>query len=287
MNGFYGPPYAPPSCEPEGFWSPNRTHIVRPTPLRSKPSASGETEAEDEPVRPLPTSRIATPQNLGARSPLKSALPSVIFSLRMLAIVPAMGGTFVHLYHFYDPPPITKENQNTRVEYGLSILWALLTAHQCLSLTTGLLQRWRAYYSLLPTLIRLLALQAICWPATHLTLKLFDHSKRPLVCWTAIGTTTCVSKSIQLWVTSNLRVGTSDNALLQGPEAWRRVLYVVVKQLSNGPEIDDASKGDMKRRSRRMNWNRVLLQCVVPPAVIYFFMAWALVLKGEYYQTGC
>jgi hypothetical protein len=68
-------------------------------------------------------------------------------------------------------------------------------------LTTGLLTRWRLYYPPLPTLIRLLALQAICWPATHLTLKILEHEKRPLICWAVIGTTTCVSRSVQIWVT--------------------------------------------------------------------------------------
>src|SRR5271170_7526704 len=79
---------------------------------------------------------------------------------------------------------------------------AILTGYQCLRLTTGLLARWRLYYPPLPTLIRLLALQAICWPATHLTLKILEHEKRPLICWAVIGTTTCVSRSVQIWVTS-------------------------------------------------------------------------------------
>jgi hypothetical protein len=45
-------------------------------------------------------------------------------------------------------------------------LQALLTAFQCLALSTGLLKRWRVYYPPLATLIRLIALQGICWPAT-------------------------------------------------------------------------------------------------------------------------
>ncbi|KAL0569369.1 hypothetical protein V5O48_012604, partial [Marasmius crinis-equi] len=61
-----------------------------------------------------------------------------------------------------------------RVDYVVSILWALLTAHQCLALTTGLTTRWRVYYPPLSTLIRLLALQAICWPATMFAMQMFD-----------------------------------------------------------------------------------------------------------------
>lgn len=81
---------------------------------------------------------------------------------------------------------------------------ASLTIYQSLSLTTGLLHRWRLYYSPLSTLIRLLALQAICWPATHFTLSWLEVGKRPVVCWAVVGSTTCVSRSVQIWVVSNL-----------------------------------------------------------------------------------
>lgn len=39
------------------------------------------------------------------------------------------------------------------------VVQSILTGWQCLMMTSGLLKRWRVYYSPLPTLIRLLALQ--------------------------------------------------------------------------------------------------------------------------------
>lgn len=141
------------------------------------------------------------------------------------------------------------------------------------------------YYSLLPTLIRLLALQAICWPATHLTLKIFDHDKRPLVCWAAIGTTTCISKAIEMWVTSNLRLHPKDG------RGWsvRGVAVWVVGELGGRAGNSDVPAGSGLRndsmgnaKGRRWNWNRVLTKCVAPPCAIYVVMAWALLLKREF-----
>lgn len=115
-----------------------------------------------------------------------------------------------------------------------------------------MLYRWQAYYSPLSTLIRLVALQGICWPATHFTLTLFDHAKRPLACWALIGTTTCFSRSVQMWVTSNLWDGRHDRPNRSG-----------------------------KLGERRWNWARVGLKCVLPAGILYFVTAWAVILKME------
>ncbi|EGO23196.1 hypothetical protein SERLADRAFT_394330, partial [Serpula lacrymans var. lacrymans S7.9] len=210
---------------------------------------AGETETEaDEPPRHLPTTRI-----LPASAPLvpQSTLTSVLFEAsRLLSVVPALVGAVVNIWSIWRPPRGIIHNSDSspecqwdkwgrqtlpdRGDYFIAVLWAILTAAQCLALTTGLLRRWQAYYPPLPTLIRLLALQAICWPATHFTLNVLgslganadcflDRSVsrgaleleldtillrwttvRPEVCWAVIGTTTCVSRSIQIWVTSNL-----------------------------------------------------------------------------------
>lgn len=80
---------------------------------------------------------------------------------------------------------------------------ALVTAHFCFSLTTGLTYRWRSYYSLPSTLTRLLSLQCLCWPATYLTLW-FLGANRPLLSWIVIGVTTGWSRTVQMWVTSNV-----------------------------------------------------------------------------------
>ncbi|KAG8996671.1 hypothetical protein FRB94_008077 [Tulasnella sp. JGI-2019a] len=231
-----------------------------------------EGETEDD-QKPLPTSRIAP----ALQSSTSKVLPSLFFALRMLSIVPATLGTLFHLHHLYHPPPITRQNPNGRVEYAVTILWTIVTAHQCLSLTTGLLHRWRIYYSTLPTLIRLLALQcAILWPLTHATLNILNHAKRPLICWAVIGTTTCISKAIELWVTSNLRPAR------KGEKAWHSVIGVAGWVLGEEPVREGVSYEMAKGKIRRWNWERVLRHCVAPPCAIYFVMAWALVLKGEF-----
>ncbi len=99
----------------------------------------------------------------------------ILFQLfRLLAIVPAVFGTLWNIYHVLRPPDGLNE---WRVDYSVSVLWvclvaliaveqhslprsqSVLTGWQCLQLTTGLLKRWRVYYSLPAALIRLLALQ--------------------------------------------------------------------------------------------------------------------------------
>ncbi|CAG7850631.1 SubName: Full=Related to Myp1 protein {ECO:0000313/EMBL:CCA68344.1} [Serendipita indica DSM 11827] len=121
--------------------------------------------------------------------------PLMFQCLRTLAVIPAGVETLHLLAH-----------GNTRLDYMAAAAWSLLTAYQVLAFTTGLLNRWRHYYPIASTLIRLLALQAICWPATFYTLRFlqYDGVERPLACWAVIGTTTCITRSIQLWVTSNI-----------------------------------------------------------------------------------
>ena len=119
------------------------------------------------------------------------------------------------------------------------------------------------YYPPLSTLIRLLALQAICWPATHLTLSFLEHAKRPVICWAVIGTTTSVSRAIQLWVTSNLWWETEGKAERQG---WKR-------------------KIGGRWGGRRWDWAEVWAQCGVPMGVCYFVMAWAEALRRDW--QGC
>jgi hypothetical protein len=77
----------------------------------------------------------------------------------------------------------------------------VLTGAQCAALARGLLARWRAYYAPGATLVRLLALQGICWPATHVTLRLAGATPAG---WALVGTATCCSRAVQMWATSNL-----------------------------------------------------------------------------------
>ncbi|KAK4684373.1 hypothetical protein P7C73_g5804, partial [Tremellales sp. Uapishka_1] len=158
---------------------------------------------------------------------------SSLVSLRLLAIVPSLWGIFVlshavitgGLYHDVWPWGVdfSREALERLVQQGhgdyeglwrpvprgdmlLSIAWAICTAHFCFCLTTGLTYRWRSYYSLPSTFTRLVSLQCLCWPMTYLTLiTLGPH--RPLLSWVVIGVTTGWSRTIQMWVTSNVVAG--------------------------------------------------------------------------------
>ncbi|KAG9106627.1 hypothetical protein FRC07_008768, partial [Ceratobasidium sp. 392] len=131
-----------------------------------------ETETEREgPPRVLPTARGPTHYQPSATPLMTRLIPLLMLSFRLLAIVPATIGTVIHVHNVVHPPEGTL---HTRIDFGVAACWSVLTGFQCWFLTCGLLQRWIAYYPLLSTLVRLLALQAICWPATHITLSVLD-----------------------------------------------------------------------------------------------------------------
>ncbi|KAJ7640439.1 N-glycosylation protein-domain-containing protein [Mycena polygramma] len=235
---------------------------------------AGETETElDEPPRHLPTSRIIPASApLVPPSTLEQRITPLLFEFsRLLAIVPAIFGTLHNLYSIYRPPSGPRVPE--RIDFFVSALWAVLTGYQCLALTTGLLTRWRVYYPPLPTLIRLLALQAICWPATHLSLTLLGHASRPAAVWAAIGTTTCMSRSVQIWVTSNL---------------WWEPRDAGGTPVPPGSQAASASAAGGWRRfggrwgGRRWDWREVAVQCMLPAGVLYFVMAWAEQLRREW-----
>lgn len=265
---------------------------------------------------PSPTSPLSrnppTPPILAQLS--KSQFTPVLFELfRLLSVVPAGLGFVWHLWCFICAVQsftgrdgdsrlreITRDVSefaefkftiHTPFDHFVCILWTLLTAHQCLALTTGLQLRWRAYYPSHATLIRLLALQAICWPATQYTLRFVNHDVRPVVCWALIGSTTCFSRAVQIWVVSNLKVvrhGISK-----------------VKTRTNPHDYDDtdtSEKADLVPRTnsgflhhadschdavtikwvvRRWDWPLVMRTCVLPAAMVYFVMAWVGELRRE------
>ncbi|KAL4080950.1 hypothetical protein J3A83DRAFT_4203577 [Scleroderma citrinum] len=276
---------------------------------------AGETETEaDEPPKHLPTSRIRP-----ASEPLlpPSAFMTLLFEAsRLLSVVPALVGASVNAWCLWSPPghtPVIYDRYHNmalctdiwgrrtlpdRGDYCLAVLWALLTAHQCLKLTTGLLHRWKAYYQPLSTLIRLLALQAICWPATHFTLNivgswgsnyiLLDDGSlstlevtllrwttiRPDVCWAIIGTTTCFSRSIQIWVTSNLL------PLPRTFSGFSIIPGVVPDHL--WPKAKKTTGEEVRKSSgRRWNWGIVARVCMLPAGVLYLLMAWIGVWRRE------
>ncbi|KAG8737486.1 hypothetical protein FRC10_008107 [Ceratobasidium sp. 414] len=203
----------------------SRTHVSR---LQERGHVT-ETETEREgPPRVLPTARGPTHHQPSATPLMTGLIPLLMLSFRLLAIVPAAIGTVIHAHHVVHPPEGTR---HTRIDFGVAACW-----------------RWIAYYPLLSTLVRLLALQAICWPATHITLSVLDVDKRPAACWAVVGTTTCISRAIQLWATSNL-----------GPiERGQRVIY-----------------------GRKWDWGDVALKCGLPCALVYVVMAWGAVFNRE------
>ncbi|EIW77989.1 hypothetical protein CONPUDRAFT_129023 [Coniophora puteana RWD-64-598 SS2] len=313
----------------------------------------GETETEtDEPSRHLPNTRI-----LPASEPLvpPHLVTTILFeSSRLLAVVPALLGATLNAWALYSPPGSDSEYWHygrdarlahhsndggtggvpkcanwsrgalpDRGDYFLAVLWALLTAHQCLALTTGLLHRWRALYPPLSTLIRLLALQAICWPATHTTLqilgalgggapallaRLHAHAAlnimeaellrwttvRPAVCWAVIGSTTCFSRSIQIWVTSNLlppagakpkpllspsKLSSSSAGAGAGAEPPSGAGRFKMKwKLKNSAH---AIAGAGAPGGRRWDWAVVGQTCVLPAGCLYFVMAWVDAWRRE------
>ena len=93
------------------------------------------------------------------------------------------------------------------------------------------------------------------------------------MCWAAIGTTTCCSRAVQLWVTSNI-VPVPAPASVHVPHAQAH---------AHAP--DDTEEHMRKRRHRRWDWARVGVDCALPAGIVYAVMAWALVLRGEF--LGC
>ncbi|EIM84834.1 uncharacterized protein STEHIDRAFT_140381 [Stereum hirsutum FP-91666 SS1] len=256
-----------------GSGSGSGSRVVKVKSISTNPAqpCAGETETEaDEPSPHLPTTRLTPPSApLIPPQPLQHLLTPLLFqAFRLLSVVPALCGVGYNLWWVWwgvEGGGGGQKGRLSRLDFAVAALWASLTIYQSLSLTTGLLHRWRLYYSPLSTLIRLLALQAICWPATHFTLSWLEVGKRPVVCWAVVGSTTCVSRSVQIWVVSNLwwEVG-GEGA---GPLGWKR------RTLGG------------RWGGRRWDWPEVIRECAVPMGVCYFVMAWVEVVRREW--EGC
>ncbi|KAJ3577024.1 hypothetical protein NP233_g34 [Leucocoprinus birnbaumii] len=248
---------------------------------------AGETETEtDEPSRHLPTARVPRGSSRLSRSfsfaqsNSFTTLPWqwLLFEFsRLLAIVPASFGFIWCLWNIYTYQPELNRCSGPgrpvpdRIDYIVASLWALLTAHQCLSLSTGLLTRWRHYYAPLSTLVRLLALQGICWPATQLTVNIFEAAKRPTVVWALIGTTTCMSRSIQIWVVSNLPTNSASSQGIGGGASLDAREREKEREKRRAMESENAKssprgygyaywkKWNKWRRKRRWDWKETSL----------------------------
>ncbi|KAL6303595.1 N-glycosylation protein-domain-containing protein [Sparassis latifolia] len=272
-----------------------REDTLRPITTAPGVRCAGETETdgEDSP-RNLPTARITGPSLRPLPHTLSAVMPALVSFSRLLAIVPAVFGT---VYLSACMLGLGGESDVWKAEFFVAALWAVLTGWQCLQMTTGLLKRWRVYYSPLATLIRLFALQAICWPATHLTLTLLEYEKRPALCWAVVGTTTCCSRSIQLWVTSNIAPAplphpppppapaASHSRPLHPSHAHAQhdsPLSALASALGNVIAGGAQDELEWKRgRRRRWDWAEVGRKCALPAGVLYFVTAWAEMIRRE------
>ncbi|EJT98230.1 hypothetical protein DACRYDRAFT_24700 [Dacryopinax primogenitus] len=246
---------------------------------RRAKTVRSDTETETE---PLPTARIPPPKPRSDRPPLARLVPLFMFFCRGLSIVPAVLGTCWHLYLAYKIPwrwgpfsengvfrfgPVSPGREGEDIvgmggmDHAIVSCWSIATGVWCYLLASGLLRRWLTYYSLFPTLIRQLSLQAICWSSTHLTIQVFGPS-RPLTAWVVIGTTTSISHSVQIWVTSNIRLASKD-------ERESRRWFAVPLGL------------DYWLGKRKMDWAKVVRQSGIPLFVLYFVTCWTMLLDRE------
>lgn len=107
--------------------------------------------------------------------------------------------------------------------------------------------------------------------------------------WALIGTTTCASRSVQIWVTSNLwwdGAGDGDASSPTGGGGGAGVAGVAGGVVEDqGPAA--ARRGYWRRwggkwGGRRWDWKEVSIKCVLPAGVMYFVMAWAEQLRREW-----
>lgn len=238
------------------------------------------------PPPPLPTSRLW----------------SLLFLfLQSLSVLPSLFGFFYSVHRFSSsPPPLlssastwiqggnavgVSQARSTKLDWFISGLWALACAYFSHSLAKGLLRRWLVYYSLLPTFIRVVSLQAICWPlclTTHRVLSFDQPVAAWLICATtaAISVSSCVSLSpehlanlpppqnvVQIWVTSNI-VERKDR---RGDQRWRLLSFVVSAVVGPGVRTEKYRKSE-----RALSWKRVLWGTVVPFAILGWITTCAL-----------
>ncbi|KAF9530117.1 N-glycosylation protein-domain-containing protein [Crepidotus variabilis] len=296
---------------------------------------AGETETEtDEPSRHLPTARIVQAKGpLVPPNTFQERLTPLLFEFsRLLSIVPALIGTVYNLYYIFHPPSRDQWGGDGRgsrappdvLDFFVAALWSMLTGYQCLCITTGLLTRWRLYYQPLSTLVRLLALQGICWPATQVTLTVMEHAKRPVLTWAVIGTTTCCSRSVQIWVTSNLwwekrnsvpsgedtesvdgepsndgsgTGGGTSSSLSNHLHHLSQLAGGGIQTIPTSSTVTAAAseenrRGYLKRfgggkwGGRRWDWKDVGLKCVLPAGVLYFVMALVGEVRREFLEVS-
>ncbi|GAA5827980.1 hypothetical protein JCM11251_005676 [Rhodosporidiobolus azoricus] len=236
-------------------------------------------------------------------TPSPSASPSrkrsriwtpVLGFLQLLAILPGIAGFFYSAHRCWFPSHLiwlssSWENggtsvgittaRSTRLDWFISGMWALATAYFTFQLARGLLRRWLVYYSMGPTVIRVISLQAICWPLALTTHRVLSFDQ-PVAAWCACATTAAISNVIQTWVTSNI-IERKDR---RNQQRWRIYSAVVTAVLGPGIRTDKYRKGE-----RVVSWKRVLWGTVLPFALLSWFTTSALLwqqFSARYHGGG-
>lgn len=142
--------------------------------------------------------------------PLPLGFEVLLHSLRLFAVVPGLVGTLSLLQHSYEQALNYRWLRTnfmsltpSAIEYFFCSLWSICTAFHALSLMTMLLRRWLIYYTLVPSLIRLITFQSICWSLVRWVLWCFGPSQ-PAASWIVISTFTSFFEILARWITSNI-----------------------------------------------------------------------------------
>jgi hypothetical protein len=164
----------------------------------------------------------------------------------------------------------------------------ILTGHYCFEMTSGLTHRWRVYYDSWATGARLLSLQCICYGLTMATLSFLGHN-RILFAWVVIGCTTAGSRSVQMYVTSNI--------LAASPHRVHAALIPAPPPIPSGDDDDtignlkgDPENGELGRwaqfkMDRLWDWNAVAREVGWKLGVLMLFTtAWLFwgIEQGRY-----
>ncbi|KDE07215.1 hypothetical protein MVLG_02438 [Microbotryum lychnidis-dioicae p1A1 Lamole] len=201
--------------------------------------------------------------------------------IQSFSVLPSFFGFAYAVHRFYSPAPLVPASstwidygraagvtqaRSTRLDWFLAGMWALACAYFSHSLARGLLRRWLVYYSLLPTIVRVFSLQAICWPLTLTTHRVLSFDQ-PVAAWLVCASTAAFSNVIQIWVTSNI-VERKDQ---RGHQRWQLLSYVV--QAVVGPPVRSEK---FRKGERALSWKRVLWGTMVPFAVLGWITTVAL-----------
>lgn len=114
-------------------------------------------------------------------------------------------------------------------------------------------------------LVRLLALQALCWPATYITLSFLGPSQ-PLFAWAVIGVSTGITYAVIMWLASNVL---PDDRHSRSRSRSRTPTKTRRGSTSNGnhPSTPPPSPPPARKRSVFPEWGEALLiSPPVPPA---------------------